>query len=85
MRIILPHKQTSRPLFLPKRLLPVYSVRTYVLQYVAPPLPIDGKMATENCDMDPDMEMLSDEEIERYYNLTLCCQRQKCVNNEASH
>lgn len=39
---------------------------------MVPPLHIDGKMATENCEhgtvnMDTDMDMLSDEELERYY------------------
>ncbi len=52
------------------------------------PLPIDGKMATENCDgvnMDPDMELLSDEELERYDNISLCCQRLKNTCNEVSY
>lgn len=52
---------------------------TSLLQYVAPPLPIDGKMATEDGDMDPDMEMLSDEELERYCELCSCCQQLKCT------
>lgn len=41
---------------------------------VATPLPSIGKMATVDCDdvnMDPDMEFLSDEELERYGNAML--------------
>lgn len=46
----------------------------------SPAFLIDGKMATESCDavnMDPDMELLSDEELERWWKLQLCCQRMK--------
>lgn len=49
-------------------LLPVYSVRNHHCSVRAPPLLTDGEMATESCDavnMDPDMDLLSDEELER--------------------
>lgn len=55
---------------------------------MAPPLLIHGKMATENCDamnMDPDTDLLSDEELERYDKLRSCCQQQKYIYNEVSH
>lgn len=52
----------------PDELLPVYSVRNVMTQREAPPILIDGKMATDNCNSvntETDMELLSDEEIER--------------------
>lgn len=66
---------TAATVPLPTGLLPVYTDFTdgarapWTLQQVAPPLLllIDGKMATDS-DMDHDMEMLSDEESERYFS-----------------
>lgn len=46
-----------------------------LVQCAVPPQTIDGKMAMEDGDMDADMDMLSDEELERYCEYSLCCQR----------
>lgn len=48
--------------------------RTSLVQCVVPPQTIDGKMAMEDGDMDTDMDMLSDEELERCSKSSLCCQ-----------
>lgn len=70
-------------LLLPKRLLPVYSLRHHCSARPRPLLS-DGKMATESCDavnMDLDIELLSDEELERYYQLSSVCQRLVIIYN----
>lgn len=55
-----------------------------LVQCVGPPQTVDGKMAMEDGDMDADMDMLSDEELERYCEVSPCCQWLKYSSTQVS-